>query len=108
MSARSRDFFQQMARTTELSGKPIRVRLLEGWRKVITVTVILLNRSALILHHVGRFFALGANSLVDATLCEAARLKHIGNMDFVHPIYPFGLDAGLKGYRDAVYHDLAV
>jgi hypothetical protein len=78
------------------------VLFLEGGRKVVPVTVILLNRSAPILHHVGRFVVLGTESFVNATLCETARPQHIGNMDFVHPINPIDLNARLKGYRDAV------
>jgi len=57
----------------------------------------------MILDDVDRLVAFGAENFVRATLKEAPRSQHIGNMDSVHPVNPFGLNAGLDGYRDAVY-----
>jgi hypothetical protein len=79
------------------------VILLEGRSKVVPVTVILLKRPATILQDVGQLVTLGAESFVEATLREAPRSEHIRNVDLVHPSHPFGLDAGLNNYRDAVY-----
>jgi hypothetical protein len=76
--------------------------LLEGRSKVVPVTVILLNRSAMILHHVDWIFAIGAENFVGATLREAARSEYIGDMDSIHPVNPVGFDASLDGDRDAV------
>jgi hypothetical protein len=101
-----RDLLQELAGTAKVSAKSIRVLLLERRSEVVPVTVILLNRPAMILHYVGRFPALGAKNFAGAALREAALSEHIGNMDSVHPVNPFGLDARLDGDRDAVYdHD---
>jgi len=80
------------------------VILLEGWSKVVPVTVIFLKRPAPILQDVGQLVALGTENFVEATLREAPGSEHIGNMAFVHPINPFGLDGGLNVYRNAVYN----
>jgi hypothetical protein len=76
--------------------------LLERRSKIVPVPVILLERPATILQDVGRLVALGAENFVEATLREAPRSEHIGDMDLIHPINPFGLDGGLNVYRDAV------
>jgi acetate kinase len=78
------------------------VILLEGRSEVVSVTVIILQRPATIQEDVGQLVALGAENFMEATLREASSSKYIRNMDSVHPVHPFRLDAGLNSYRDAV------
>jgi len=96
------DLLEELASTSKAPGKPIGMLLLEGGGKTVAVAVILLERLAVILHHVGRIGRSGVDELVDTTLGEATGADHIGNMDSLHPVEPLQLDSGLNGYLNFV------
>ena len=96
------DLLEELAGTSKAPGKPIGMLLLEGGGKTVPVAVILLERLAMILHHIGRIGRSGVDDLVDATLGEATGADHIGNMDPLHPVEPLQLDGGLNGYLNFV------
>ena len=102
------DLLQELAGTTEAAGEPIGMFLLEGRGKIVPVTVILLERPAMILHHVARIGRIGPDDPVDAALGGASSADDIGNMNASSSNRATPTRSGIDGYCDGInYHPLA-
>jgi len=94
---RSRDFFKNLANPAKSASKFVGMLFLKGRGKIFPVTGIVIQGTAMILHHVTWIWRIGVDHSVDSAFSEASSADDVGNMAAIHPFPPFGLNGGIDG-----------